>query len=211
MSHMTDQEETSFEPEPGFGEEPVRAGEGARTELVLRILRHAKEAMQNAIDLLESGTEAQGRQILVELLAKQSAHTPELARLQAEKVVEGVFDGEQMIGSDGQSYVVPPNYASKSRLVEGDILKLTIRADGTFLYKQVGPIERRRLQASLAWDASANGYVAIDESHEHVWKVLTASVTFFKGQEGDQIIVLVPKNTPSTWAAVENVIRQAKG
>jgi hypothetical protein len=206
-----DRDDTQFDPEPGFGDEPVTPGPSARMELAVRILRHAKEGIQNALDLLESGTEAQGRQMLVEMLSKSAEHSPELERLQAEKIVEGVFDGEQMIGSDGQSYMVPPNYASKSRLVEGDILKLTIRADGTFLYKQVGPIERKRVQARLAWDASANGYVAIDEGGEHVWKVLTASVTFFKGQEGDQAVVLIPKSTPSTWAAVENVIRIAKG
>ena len=38
------------------------------------------------------------------------------------KVVEGVFDGQTMIGPDGKSYPVPANYASKSKLIEGDIL-----------------------------------------------------------------------------------------
>ena len=31
-----------------------------------------------------------------------------------------------MIGPDGKNYPVPANYASKSKLIEGDILKLTI-------------------------------------------------------------------------------------
>ena len=38
------------------------------------------------------------------------------------KILEGVFDGQNMVGSDGRQYIVPPNYASKSKLVEGDIL-----------------------------------------------------------------------------------------
>ena len=42
------------------------------------------------------------------------------------KVIEGVFDGQIMIGPDGKNYPVPANYASKSKLIEGDILKLTI-------------------------------------------------------------------------------------
>jgi len=54
------------------------------------------------------------------------------------KIVEGVFDGQIMIGPDGKSYPVPANYASKSKLVEGDILKLTIADDGGFIYKQIG-------------------------------------------------------------------------
>ena len=46
------------------------------------------------------------------------------------KVIEGVFDGQTMVGPDGKNYPVPANYASKSKLVEGDILKLTIADDG---------------------------------------------------------------------------------
>ena len=42
------------------------------------------------------------------------------------KVIEGIFDGQIMIGPDGKNYPVPANYASKSKLVEGDILKLYI-------------------------------------------------------------------------------------
>ena len=49
------------------------------------------------------------------------------------KVIEGVFDGQTMIGPDGKNYPVPANYASKSKLVEGDILKLTINEGGGFI------------------------------------------------------------------------------
>ena len=49
------------------------------------------------------------------------------------KIIEGVFDGQTMIGPDGKNYPVPANYASKSKLVEGDILKLTINDDGGFI------------------------------------------------------------------------------
>ena len=59
------------------------------------------------------------------------------------KVIEGIFDGQIMIGPDGKNYPVPANYASKSKLVEGDIMKLTITEDGKFMYKQIGPVEER--------------------------------------------------------------------
>ena len=36
------------------------------------------------------------------------------------KIIEGIFDGQIMIGPDGKNYPVPANYASKSKLVEGD-------------------------------------------------------------------------------------------
>ena len=65
------------------------------------------------------------------------------------KIVEGVFDGQNMLGSDGKNYPVPANYASKSKLVQGDILKLTITEDGSFMYKQIGPIPRRNLLVRL--------------------------------------------------------------
>jgi len=61
------------------------------------------------------------------------------------KVIEGVFDGQNMVGSDAKTYPVPANYASKSKLVQGDILKLTIAEDGAFLYKQIGPIPRKQI------------------------------------------------------------------
>ena len=41
------------------------------------------------------------------------------------KVIEGVFDGQTMHDADGKAYPVPANYASKSKLVEGDIAAQT--------------------------------------------------------------------------------------
>lgn len=35
-----------------------------------------------------------------------------------DKIIEGVFTGESMLGSDGNIYPVPQNYASKSHLVQ---------------------------------------------------------------------------------------------
>src|SRR5688572_12647269 len=68
------------------------------------------------------------------------------------KIIEGVFDGQNMIGPDNKQYPVPANYASKSKLVEGDVLKLTIADDGSFIYKQIGPIERRKILGLLTVD-----------------------------------------------------------
>ena len=61
----------------------------------------------------------------------------------AGKIIEGVFDGQMMMGPDGKNYPIPANYASKSKLVEGDILKLTIAEDGSFIYKQIGSVDRK--------------------------------------------------------------------
>lgn len=121
------------------------------------------------------------------------------------RVIEGVFDGEYMIGPDGKQYSVPANYASKSKLVEGDILKLTITDKGTFIYKQISPIERARVIGELEKGDDGIFYASSDGKK---WRVLTASVTYFKGEPGDEIVIITPKTGESKWAAVENIIRK---
>lgn len=121
-------------------------------------------------------------------------------------IVEGVFDGQVMIGPDGKQYSVPANYASKSKLVEGDILKLTIDRTGAFIFKQISPVERRRLVGHLVKDQKSDEYVAL--VGDKIYKVLLASVTYFKGEEGDEVVVLVPKDDDSTWGAIENIIKK---
>ena len=116
------------------------------------------------------------------------------------KVVEGVFDGQVMIGPDGKSYPVPANYASKSKLVEGDILKLTIAPDGGFIYKQIGPIERKQIIGTLTQHDGAY-YV---EAQGREYRILLASVTYFHINISDQVTIVVPQDNPdATWAAVE--------
>ncbi len=116
------------------------------------------------------------------------------------KIIEGVFDGQNMVGSDGKTYPVPANYASKSKLVQGDILKLTIADDGTFLYKQIGPIARKQLVGSLEL-REGHYFVVVGD---HSYQVLLASVTYFKAKPGDQVSVNVPEeDVNAEWAALE--------
>lgn len=122
------------------------------------------------------------------------------------EIVEGIFDGISMVGSDGRSYTMPANYASKSKLVEGDLLKLTILSDGTFLYKQIGPVERKRLRGTLMQDEDTGEYTVMSQGT--VYKVISASITYYKGEVGDEVVILVPHDKQSKWAAVENIIKQ---
>lgn len=123
-------------------------------------------------------------------------------------VIEGVFNGQQMIGPDGKQYSVPANYASKSKLIEGDILKLTIDRQGAFIYKQISPVERTRLVGHLVKDKSLGEFVVL--AGDKIYRVLLASISYFKGEEGDEVVILVPKDADSTWVAVENIIKQKK-
>lgn len=116
------------------------------------------------------------------------------------KVIEGIFDGQKMAGPDGKEYPVPANYASKSKLVEGDILKLTIADDGGFIYKQIGPVERKQVIGTLVQHDGAY-YV---EANGHEYRILLASVTYFRLNIGDQVTIIIPADNPdATWAAVE--------
>jgi hypothetical protein len=121
------------------------------------------------------------------------------------KIVEGIFDGQIMISNDGKQYPVPANYASKSKLVEGDMLKLTMTDDGNFIYKQIGPVERKRLIGIIKEDESGN-YVVQSEGGNY--KVLLASVTFFRAQPGDEVAIIIPKDGTPVWSAIENVIKK---
>ncbi|MDR0979729.1 MAG: hypothetical protein LBM12_01050 [Candidatus Nomurabacteria bacterium] len=116
------------------------------------------------------------------------------------KVIEGIFDGQVMVGPDDRNYPVPSNYASKSKLVEGDVLKLTITPEGNFLYKQIDPVARRNAIGILKMRDGLY-YADVDGKD---YRVLLASVTFFKLKVGERVAVIVPADNPdASWAAVE--------
>ena len=135
--------------------------------------------------------------------AKRSA--PKVSPDTEGEIIEGVFDGQVMMGTDGKQYPVPANYASKSKLVEGDMLKLTITPDGSFFYKQIGPVERKRLLGIVSQDDLGN-YVVLAEGK--AYRVLLASVTYFKAEPGDEVTIVIPRDSESVWAAIENLVKK---
>lgn len=142
---------------------------------------------------------AAAKELLISLVGEDPAASPISRDNMAGKVIEGVFDGQNMVGPDGKIYPVPANYASKSKLVEGDILKLTIADDGTFLYKQIGPIPRKQIIGTLV---NHDGTYFV-EAGGREYRVLLASVTYFKAKTNDQISIIVPEDHESHWAAIE--------
>lgn len=179
----------------------------SKYQLLQNILKNVHESLGKIIQLLESEAEETSdfEQSLSGVSQTLRQAENDLSLLGNEKIIEGVFDGEKMISSDGQEYVVPANYASKSKLVEGDILKLTITKNGDFKYKQIGPVDRDRLVGKLTDDAKGQFFVVVDKKK---WKILPASVSFFKGSTGDETVILVPKDARSKWAAVENIVKK---
>uniref|UniRef100_A0A7C4R5D2 50S ribosomal protein L7/L12 n=1 Tax=candidate division CPR3 bacterium TaxID=2268181 RepID=A0A7C4R5D2_UNCC3 len=165
-------------------------------DIVRHLLESAEAQIRSAKQLLSENPEKNKKLKKLNLDQKAS----ELNIISEGRIIEGVFDGEMMIGPDKKKYPVPANYASKSKFVAGDILKLTIENDGSFVYKQIRPIERKRLVGSLLFEDDQYKVLAGGKPY----KVLLASVTYFKLAPGDTVTVAIPENEDSDWAAIES-------
>jgi hypothetical protein len=182
------------------GESPALSAAETKLALAMRVVRDLKSRLESLETLLESRSDTTN-------LKNFTIHGDDEVYGSFEgRAVEGVFDGEHMVGEDGRKYLVPPNYASKSKLVEGDLLRLTINESGRFLFKQKGPIERQRLVGSLVQDELTGDWKVVAAGNGY--KTLPAAISFHRGEVGDDVVILVPKNAPSRWAAVENVIKK---
>ena len=158
-------------------------------------VKRLRSLIQEAETNLAAATE-----LLISIVGDDASVAPIARDDTIGKVIEGVFDGQNMVGSDSKTYPVPANYASKSKLVQGDILKLTIADDGTFLYKQIGPVPRKQVVGTLKLE-NGHYYVTVGDKD---YRVLLASVTYFKAKPNDQVSVNVPEDdTNAEWAALE--------
>src|SRR5690606_9116322 len=142
---------------------------------------------------------AAAKELLISLVGDDAVVAPINQDEQVGKIIEGVFAGQNMVGSDGKTYPVPANYASKSKLVQGDILKLTIAEDGAFLYKQIGPVARKQVIGVLS---QKDGHYTVNHDGKD-YRVLLASVTYFKAKPGDQVSINIPEDGNAEWAALE--------
>jgi hypothetical protein len=172
--------------------------------LLSQMIESAEKNLQSARQLLREVMGGAPARISAEGVAAKASS---LSMTGGGKVIEGVFDGQNMIGPDGKQYPVPANYASKSKLVEGDVLKLTIADDGSFIYKQIGPVDRKKMLGILMQDERADFRVLAEG---RPYRVLLASLTYFKAEPGDEVTIIVPegKEHEVVWAAVENVIKK---
>lgn len=103
---------------------------------------------------------------------------------QVEGVV-GTFDGIAMVTKEGKRYEVPANYAAKSKLVYGDVLKL-IEEEGKKLFKQIERVNRKKIEGILTkkegeWYmlTDRGSYRVSDVAAEFQNAVLNAEVTAY--------------------------------
>jgi len=113
----------------------------------------------------------------------------------------GKFNGHSLVDDVGHKYLVTPNYASKSMMVEGDKLKLAIQHDGTFVFKQINPVPRKRVIGTYETDENNNNYIVIAEER---YRVLRASVTYHQLEYGDKVVCVAPATGDYLWVVVEN-------
>lgn len=210
------QNESDFSESPSIDEEVIEdldqgvirpiplQSEDTKSGLVKRLIDNMRQQLDYLERMLDREMEIEELESLVN--RRQSWEGDYVPQGVQGRMIDGVFDGEGMIGEDGHKYQVPPNYASKSKLVEGDMLRLTITDAGRFIYKQKGPIERQRLMGTLSLDEQQNEWRVTANGSKY--RVIPASVSYYKGQAGDDAVILVPKNSPSKWAAVENIIKR---
>ncbi len=172
----------------------------SKIALIREMLDSAEKSIRSARRMLaDSFGETATDEILMAHKTQGLAppHTEEEGR-----IIEGIFDGEKMLDQDANHYPVPANYASKSKLVVGDKLKLTITDNGKFIFKQIGPAERKSFVGPLTYEDGQYKVLADGKAY----KVLLASVTFFRAEVGDEVTILVPAEGEVEWAAIEAVL-----
>ncbi len=175
--------------------------QASKLALIKETIDAAQSSLRSAQQMLNEIVGNSGKSNLYSKMAEK-LETSTDEEEDGAKIVEGVFNGQSMAGKDGKDYPVPANYASKSKLVPGDVLKLTIKDDGTFLYKQIGPAERKRIIGTLTYEDGQYKVIA----NAKAYKVLLASVTYFKAEVGDKITLMIPASEDSDFGAIENVL-----
>lgn len=163
------------------------------------LLDAAQKSITSARKILATMTNPDGAKRELEYLNASNLNSYKSG---SEKIVEGVFTGESMLGSDGNTYPVPQNYASKSHLVQGSKLKAIISEDGKIVYKIIEEMPYETKVGLIA--ANRDKFQVIADGK--AYNLLMASVTYLKAGIGDTVSLRVPKGKEATYAALEALI-----
>jgi hypothetical protein len=177
---------------------------------ILSILEIAENNLKTAKNLLQQINDEKGLKTNGQTVAQPQVKTPvNPEEDRAMEVVEGYFDGENMVGDNGQIYSVPQNYASKTQLVIGDRMKWILTNERE-IYKLIQPAPRERVVGTFSIEG--DNYVCLVDEFSQPVKILKASATFamknFNLQVGDEIAIIIPKNSTPLWGAFSSVVKQ---
>lgn len=160
----------------------------------------AEKSLKNAKKILKDISE----EAWIDLNTEVSLDTTWLHNYSDEnnKIVEWIFTWAEMIDSEDNKYPVPVNYASKSKLVQWDKMKLTIDSSWRMTYKQIAPIERE----TKVWLLTKEHWKYQVVVEWEIYDVLTAAVTHFKAEVWDNVTIILPSWKQASFAAIEAVI-----
>ncbi len=96
------------------------------------------------------------------------------------------------------------NYASKTKLIPGDMLKLRIMEDGKLIYKLIAPAPKKYLKAKLSKTEEGKFIALTEEGKAYILN--QAAVTFFKGNVGNEMSIIVNSAEEHQGAAIEALI-----
>lgn len=175
--------------------------ENKRTiEAIVDFITTAEKSIKNAKKLLKDLADSNDINLKTEI--KFNTKWLESYSDNSGKIVEWVFTWIEMLWSDGNKYPIPANYASKSKMVQWDKLKLTIDNFWRMTYKQIAPIEREIKTWLIVKEKDKYQVVSDWQTYD----LLTASVTHFKANIWDKVSIIVPAWKQATFAAIEAVI-----
>jgi hypothetical protein len=184
-----------------------------KTETILNLLEICETNIRNIKTMLNSTSSLDFSSAKVsDSQSVNHSSTGKFSLDMGEDFQEGYFDGENMIGDNGQIYPVPQNYASKSQLVVGDRLKWVLTRDNggepKEVYKLTLPVLRERVIGRFIIDD--NNYAVTVNAYPAPVKILKASATYaMKNLDlkiGDEVAIYIPKSGTPTWGAFINVI-----
>jgi len=161
------------------------------TQNRLQLLSQALSAASSSINL--------AKQLIDEIQREGGAfETPGLI---------GKYDGMFMVTEAGKKYPVPDNYAAKTQLVYGDKLKMVEGPEGR-RFKHIEKIPRVEVEAALT--VKDGRFVAV--SPEGSYKLIQSAVRYLRGEEGDKVRILLPRDEKhAPFAAIVGVVgKEAK-
>ena len=153
-----------------------------------------KNLLQSALNQIEKVQNA------IENLEQEDRRT----HYQSIPGTEGVFDGQYLVAQDGRKTEVPANYAAKSKLVYGDILKV-FTDSGRQIFKQIDRVERKKIEGVLA-KKEGKWYLLADSGS---YKISDASAEYNKAELNDRASALIPAENPKvSFASLDSVFKK---
>lgn len=114
------------------------------------------------------------------------------------------FNGVYGISKDGKIYNVPENYASKSKLLEGDILNIYLNDQGEYIFKQIERVPRK-MEVGIV-DSGIKRMIIFIPRLNRKFKVLKASESYFHLQPGMRVAVTIRSDENCGFCAIENLL-----